>query len=133
MKKNLLIYWIATGVIAGVMVFSIISFTFMEKAIYPDGAFRHLELPAYIKIELTVAKALGLIALLIPGIPPRWKEFAYAGFAITLISASIAHLAIGDPLYNIIDPLVFLAILYVSWLYWHKIKNRPTEAGSAMV
>lgn len=133
MKKYRLIYWIATSLIAGVMAFSIVSFTFMEKAIYAEGAFRHLELPAYFKMELTIAKILGLAALLVPGIPVRLKEFAYAGFAITLISASIAHLAVGDPLYNILDPLIFLGILYVSWHYWLKIRSRTSMASNMAV
>jgi hypothetical protein len=29
-------------------------------------------------------------------VPARVKEWAYAGFAITLVSALIAHLAVGD-------------------------------------
>ena len=131
MKKYRLIYWIATSLIAGVMAFSIVSFTFMETAMYPEGAFRHLGLPAYFKIELTIAKILGLAALLVPGIPVRLKEFAYAGFAITLISASIAHLAVGDPFYNILDPLIFLGILYVSWHYWLKIRSRVNVVSAA--
>jgi hypothetical protein len=34
--------------------------------------------------------------LLIPMAPARLKEWAYAGFAFTLISALIAHFAVGD-------------------------------------
>jgi hypothetical protein len=30
-------------------------------------------------------------------VPARLKEWAYAGFAIDLASAVIAHLAVGDP------------------------------------
>ena len=32
----------------------------------------------------------------IDAVPARLKEWAYAGFAITLVSALIAHLAVGD-------------------------------------
>jgi hypothetical protein len=120
MKKDRIIYWTTTGIIATVMLYSIISFTFYETAMYPEGAFTHLQLPAYFKYELTIAKALGIIALLIPGIPVRIKEFAYFGFGLTLISATVAHTAVGDPWYNIIDPAIFLGILIVSWYYWHK-------------
>jgi hypothetical protein len=59
-------------------------------------AFAHLGLPNWFRIELTVAKILGALALLIPTIPNRIKEFAYCGFAITLISAIIAHSSSGD-------------------------------------
>ena len=48
------------------------------------------------RIELSWAKLAGLAALLVPMVPARLKEWAYAGFAITLVSALIAHLAVGD-------------------------------------
>ena len=86
MRRDKIIYWITTGIVAFVMLFSIISFTFLDHAIYPEGAFQHLHLPGYLKVELTIAKTLGLFALLIPSIPSKIKEFAYFGFAITLIS-----------------------------------------------
>ena len=54
-----------------------------------EGAFV-LGFPVYFKIELTLAKILGVLALVIPAVPFKVKEFAYLGFAITLVSASIA-------------------------------------------
>jgi DoxX-like protein len=58
-------------------------------------AFRHLGFPDYFRAELTWAKLLGVVLLLAP-VSARLKEWAYAGFAITLVSALIAHLAVGD-------------------------------------
>ncbi|MEZ5962423.1 MAG: DoxX family protein [Planctomycetota bacterium] len=58
-------------------------------------AFTHLGFPAYFRIELAWAKLLG-VALLLAPVPPRLKEWAYAGFAFVLGSALIAHLAVGD-------------------------------------
>ena len=58
-------------------------------------AFTHLGFPAYFRVELSWAKLLGVVLLLAP-VPARLKEWAYAGFAITLVSALIAHLAVGD-------------------------------------
>ena len=72
-------------------------------------------------IVLPFSLPSGGLALLIPGVPLKVKEFAYFGFAITLVSASIAHFAVGDagrpPLYAfyIVDPLIFLALLSVSY------------------
>lgn len=124
MKRDRIIYWISTGIIALVMVFSIISFTFMDHAIYPEGAFQHMHLPGYFKVELTIAKTLGLFALLLPTVPIKIKEFAYFGFGITLISAVIAHSSIGDKFYNIMDPLIFFGILVVSYIYFIKLQSR---------
>jgi hypothetical protein len=59
-------------------------------------AFTHLGFPAYFfRVELSWAKLLGVVLLLAP-VPARLKEWAYAGFAINLASAVIAHLAVGD-------------------------------------
>src|SRR5438132_9815127 len=95
-RKDRIIYWTTTGIVCAVMVFSIINFTLLDGFPFPEGGFVHLGLPRYFKAELTIAKALGVMALLIPAVPPKIREFAYFGFAITLISASIAHLASGD-------------------------------------
>ena len=129
MTKNRVIYWIATGIVCAVMVFSAINFN-LENPLGPmKGAFRHLGYPDYFRIELTVAKALGVLALLIPGIPSKVREFAYAGFAITLISASIAHFSVGDPLLFVIDPLLFLGALVTSYVYSHKLHRHERDRG----
>ena len=58
-------------------------------------AFAHLGFPDYFRVELAWAKLLGIVVLMAP-VPARLKEWAYAGFAFTLVSALIAHLAVGD-------------------------------------
>jgi hypothetical protein len=58
-------------------------------------AFTRLGFPDYFRLELAWAKLLGVIVLMAP-VPARLKEWTYAGFAFTLVSAVIAHLAIGD-------------------------------------
>jgi DoxX-like family len=81
------------------MLFSIVNFVFNDRFPFPngpEGAFAHLGFPAYFKVELTVAKILGVLALVIPAVPFKVKEFAYAGFAITLVSAAVAHFGRGD-------------------------------------
>lgn len=108
------------------MAFSIINFVFNDHFPFPDGpegAFVHLGLPGWFKAELTVAKILGVLALLTPGIPLKVREFAYCGFAITLASASIAHFARGDARLSalfVLDPLFFLGMLMVSYVYFEK-------------
>lgn len=128
MKKEKIIYWTTTGIVSAVMVFSIFNFIFNDHFPFPngpEGAFVHLGLPNYFKIELTTAKIFGVLALLIPGTPRRIKEFAYFGFGITLLSAGIAHFSVGDARRSIlfvIDPLVFFCILVVSYFYFHKLE-----------
>lgn len=129
-RRDKIVYWISTGIVCAVMVFSIINFIFNDHFPFPngkEGAFAHLGLPPYFKIELTVAKILGVLALSIPNVPRKIKEFAYFGFAITLVSASIAHFSRGDARLSVlfvIDPLIFLVILIVSYSYFQKTDTR---------
>ena len=120
-KKDRIIYLMSTWIIAIIMVLSAFYFTFSTEA---KGAFAHLGLPNYLRAELAVAKILGALALVIPAVPKRIKEFAYFGIAITIVSAIIAHAASGDGIWHAIDPLIILGILIVSYVY-HQKRERP--------
>jgi hypothetical protein len=125
-RRDRIIYWTTTGIVCAVMVFSIVNFTFIDRFPFSEGAFVHLGLPDYFRAELTVAKALGVLALLVPGIPAKIREFAYFGFGLTLISASIAHFSSGDARISvlfIVDPLIFLGLLMVSYVYFNKLRE----------
>jgi len=129
-QKDRIVYWITTGIVCAVMVYSILNFTLFDRFPFPEGGFVHLGLPDYFKAELTVAKILGVSALLIPSVPAKIKEFAYFGFAITLISASIAHFSSGDARISvlfIIDPLIFLVLLAVSYFYFNKMNGNQSR------
>jgi len=123
-RRDTIIYWLTTGAVCAVMAFSAVNFNLKEPLGPMKGAFTHLGYPSYFRIELTTAKVLGLLAMLVPGVPRKAKEFAYFGFAITLVSASIAHLSVGDPVIFAIDPLLFLSSLIVSYLYFEGIAGR---------
>src|SRR5205823_1922319 len=111
LKRAQAVYWTATAIVCAVMVFCAVNFN-LENPVGPmKGAFKHLGFPDYFRIELTVAKTLGVLALVLPGIPSKAREFAYAGFAITLVSASIAHFGSGDSMMFFIDSLLFLGAL----------------------
>ena len=92
-SKGLVIgFWIVTALFCLQM-----AFTAYAQLRLPQvaDAFNHLGFPPYFRVELSLAKFLGLVLLLAP-VPARLKEWAYAGFAIDLASAVIAHVAVGD-------------------------------------
>lgn len=111
-------YWISTGIVSLMMLFSAYSYLTQETM---HQAFEHLGYPDHFRVELAIAKLLGALVLLAP-LPPRIKEWAYVGFAITFVSAFVAHTAVGDPLSYSLPPVVFLAILAASYLSYHKIE-----------
>jgi hypothetical protein len=91
-KGTVIAFWIATALFC-----LQIAFTAYAQLRLPQvaAAFTHLGFPSYFRVELSFAKFLGVVLLLAP-VPPRLKEWTYAGFAFDLGSAVIAHLAVGD-------------------------------------
>jgi DoxX-like family len=91
-KAMLIGFWISTALFCLQM-----GFTAYAQLRLPQvaQAFTHFGFPAYFRVELACAKLFGLVLLLAP-VPARLKEWAYAGFAIVLGSALIAHIAVGD-------------------------------------
>jgi hypothetical protein len=120
MKKEQIIFWVSTGIIflfEGVMP-ALTGHTEMAK----EGI-RHLGYPDYFRVELNVFKIIGALVLILPMIPARVKEWAYAGFAISLISAFFSHWAVDGLNGMTCFPLIILAILITSYLYYHKLKT----------
>jgi hypothetical protein len=91
-KGNAIGFWIVTALFCLQM-----TFTAYAQLRLPQvaEAFAHLGFPAYFRVELSWAKLLGVVLLVAP-VPARVKEWAYAGFAIDIASALIAHLSVGD-------------------------------------
>tara|TARA_Y100000588_G_C13969230_1_gene802227 strand:- start:319 stop:693 length:375 start_codon:yes stop_codon:yes gene_type:complete len=123
MKKVNIIYWVATGLTSLMMAFS--AFSYFTN---PDVAagFVHLGFPDYFRIELGIAKVIGVIVLLAP-VWPKLKEWAYAGFTINFISAFIAHQAVGDSLFDSMGPIIALVLLAIS--YWAFGKKQASKAA----
>jgi hypothetical protein len=68
-----------------------------------------------------VFKVLGSLVLIIPQVPKRIKEWAYVGFVFDFLFASISHAAIDGIGGEALFPLIMLAILAVSYIYYHKL------------
>src|SRR5881227_827433 len=92
-------------------------------------AFTRLGFPAYyFRVELSWAKLLGVVLLLAP-VPARLKEWAYAGFAINLGSALIAHLSVGDGA-EAWGWAVGTGVLWgLSYFFWRPLQNTPSADG----
>jgi hypothetical protein len=109
-------YWSTTGIFAVLMLASAILYLTVPEM---DVTFRHLGFPSYFRIELAILKIAGTATLLLP-ISARLKEWAYAGFSITLVSACTAHVVRGDGLDRVMGPIVFGLLLLASYLTFHR-------------
>jgi uncharacterized membrane protein len=124
MKTIRIIYWVTTVLVALTMVYSATADLTNPEVI---KAFDHLGFPGYFRIELGIMKIIGIVLLLAP-LPRIFKDWAYAGFAITFVSACIAHTASGDPIANRIAPIIILIVLLVSAFTYHRIlQSKKTQ------
>jgi hypothetical protein len=116
-------FWIATALFC-----MQITFTAYAQWRLPQvaDAFTHLGFPAYSRVELAWAKLLGVALLLVPA-PPRLKEWAYAGFAINLGSALIAHLSVGDGPQSWGYAAASGVLWGLSYTCWRRLQMTPTS------
>ncbi|HEX6629204.1 MAG TPA: DoxX family protein [Gemmatimonadaceae bacterium] len=130
-SKGLVIaFWIVTAIFCIEMIFT----AYYELTPQAADAFTRLGFPsAWFRAELSWAKVAGVAVLLIPMFPARLKEWAYAGFAINLVSAQIAHLSIADrPLAFV--PSALTGVLWVlSYIFWRRIQATPENAAHRAV
>jgi hypothetical protein len=123
-SKAIIAFWTATALFC-----LQIGFTAYAQLTLPQvaEAFTRLGFPAYFRVELAWAKLLGVVRLLAQ-VPARLKEWAYAGFAFTLGSALIAHLAIGE------GPGAWgwaagTGVLWgFSYFFWRRLQASPASA-----
>jgi len=126
--KAAILFWIFTALFCLEMCFTAYyellpqGYLAFARLGFPNGAFR---------FELSLAKLLGVAVLLMSMVPARLKEWAYAGFAVNLVSAVIAHASISD------RPLAFLpstltgalgVVSYLSWRRMHAARNNQSRA-----
>ena len=105
-------YWIATGLVAALSLFA--GYAYVSGGAQVVEGFAHVGYPQQLRVLLGVAKLLGAITLLAPGLP-KLKEWAYAGFTFAWIAACLAHyLAKDGP--TAFAPLVLLVLLAVSYV-----------------
>ncbi|MEP7237448.1 MAG: DoxX family protein [Ferruginibacter sp.] len=119
MKTNKIIFWVTTTLI---FLFEGVMPAFTSQTEVAKEGIRHLGYPEYFGVMLTVFKVLGALALIIPQVPARVKEWAYAGFAIDFIAAFVS-LGVTDGIVGLtFFPLIVFAVLVVSYIYYHKVK-----------
>ena len=119
MKRNKIIYWVATVLISfGIGLGSIFNAMSSKESI--DLIHTKLGYPEYLIPFLGVAKLLGLIVILIPGFR-RLKEWAYAGLIFDLIGAVYSHIGIGAPVSEWAPLFILIGLVGVSYVFHHKV------------
>lgn len=104
-------YWVTTVLMAASAAFG--AFAYLSGSPQAVQGFAHVGYPQQLRIILGVAKLLGAIVLVVPGLP-KLKEWAYAGFTFAWICAFFAHYLAGDGP-KAFMPVALLVLLVISY------------------
>ncbi|HMS70295.1 MAG TPA: DoxX family protein [Saprospiraceae bacterium] len=121
MKKNKVLFWVSSGFIflfEGMMPL----FTLLFAIEYATAGTKPLGYPDYFAYALIVCKVLGATAIILPQLPDKIREWAYAGLTFNMIFAVISHVVVDGFLIVSFFPFIILAILAVSYYYNSKLK-----------
>jgi len=118
MKRNKIIFYIATGLLTALILFSVFMYFFNHDEV--AQMFTNFGYPTYIIYPYAVAKLLGLVALWVPSFKTV-KEWAYVGFFFAFILAFFAHYMIGDGEQG--GAFVALVLLVVSYHFQKKTND----------
>ncbi|MBS1524053.1 MAG: DoxX family protein [Bacteroidetes bacterium] len=120
MKATKIIYWVSTILVLAMMLYSAYG-TFFIHSKEGDEMMKAIAIPMYLMKLLAVGKALGAVAILVPGFP-RLKEWAYAGYFFDLSGATFCFAASGFPFSAWVPMLVFVVLTLVSYFTYHKLR-----------
>ena len=126
-KTTNLLYWIFTILFAGLMISSAIPNvvnTPKSKEVVHDM----LGYPVYIIPYIGLAKVLGSVVILIPGLK-KIKEWAYAGLFFDLAGAIYSGIAAAGG----VDPMMLTMLIWIvpgilSYVFWNKKMNAQSAA-----
>ncbi|HEY2726958.1 MAG TPA: DoxX family protein [Parafilimonas sp.] len=118
-KTNNILYWVCTIIFAALMIFSAaggLQPTQQAIKIIHDG----LGYPVYFIQFISIAKLIGAIIILIPGLRTI-KEWAYAGLFFDLAGAAYSGIAASgrfDPM--MISMLIWIIPGILSYYFWRR-------------
>jgi hypothetical protein len=118
MKRNKIIFYIATGLLTVLLLFSAGMYFFNHEEV--ATMFTGFGYPTYIIYPYAIAKLLGLFAIWNPNFKTL-KEWAYAGFFYAFILAFFAHFMIGDGEH--MGAVAAIILLIISYIFNKKINN----------
>lgn len=117
-KTTKILFWVPTIII---FLFEGVIPAFTSQTEMAREGMRHLGYPLYFGNALVVCKVCGALSLIIPQIPARIKEWAYAGFGFDFIFASVSYVCVDGLGGSAAFPLAFLVLLILSYTAYHKM------------
>ena len=87
----------------------------------------HLGYPLYFVTLLQICKVIGSILLILPQVPNKIKEWAYAGFTFNILFATASHIIVDGFNPMSFFPIIVLIVLGISYITNYKINNFKSE------
>ena len=128
MKKYTIMFWVTVTII---FLFEGVLVAFTSQTDMAKEGITSLGYPAYFGVMLAIFKVVGTLALIIPQVPARVKEWAFAGFAIDFIAAFVSIWAVGGVSKLLAGPFAFFIILVVCYVSYHKTLAAKAPAVAA--
>ncbi len=122
MKKNKIIYWIATTLLSLILLFSASMYVFKNEMV--EQLFIQFGYPTYLIYPLAFFKIAAIIVLLTQK-KSFIKNLAYAGLFFEFILAFFAHIMIKDG--GQITALMAFALLITSFLFSNKVYDQKLK------
>lgn len=118
MKRTKTLYWVFTTLFSAAMIFTAVpdvllsadAVTFMKD---------HLGFPNYFTFFIGVAKILGSIVILIPGLKTL-KEWAYAGLVFDLAGAIYSVISVDGFQPQMLIMLIWVVLFVLSYVFYQK-------------
>jgi hypothetical protein len=115
MRRNKIIYLIATGLLSISLLISAGMYIFNNEMVV--SLFTSFGYPTYIIYPLAIAKILGVFAIWNPNFKVL-KEWVYAAFFFEFILAFFAHYMVGDG--DQMGAVIAMVLLIVSYIFSKK-------------
>ena len=112
MKRDKIIYYVATGLLTAMLLMSVGMYVFNNAMV--SEMFTSLGYPTYIIYPLAAVKLLGLFAIWNPSFKTL-KEWAYAGFFFDFVLAFFAHYMVGDG--EQMGAIIAMVLLLASYIF----------------
>lgn len=126
MKKTKTFYWVFSILFALAMIFTAVEDVLLTQRVveFMKG---HLGYPNYFTFFIGMAKILGSVAILIPGIG-RLKEWAYAGLAFDIIGAIYSAVCVDGFQPPMAIMLIWVVLFILSYTYYRKMENLEPQS-----
>lgn len=126
MKKNKTFFWVATSIIIlweGIIPLATVLFAPDQVTVGTQA----LGYPDYFTYALIICKIIGVVAISVPALPVKLKEWAYAGLFFNLLFALISHACVNQNFIFMLLPIVVMGILSISYIHNKAFEKQDAE------